>query len=70
MKKIIASILLCMVFTFSMLVVWNWAPQFAELTNLPTRVFDGLAAILLFAAMIMSCLFNEGREELKAKKNI
>ena len=65
MKKILLSLALCFIFTMAMLVSWNWAPQFAQLTHCPTWVFDAIATVCLFAALITSCLCNEGIKELK-----
>jgi len=56
MKKMIVSILACMVLVFGSLVAFE-------------HYADWLACLLFLGALIPSCLFEEGRKEYKAGRN-
>jgi hypothetical protein len=68
MKKILLALTLCVVFTFTAMVSWNWAPQFAQLAHCPTWVFDCIAVVALFSALASPVIFNEGVKEFKGQQ--
>ena len=55
MKKMILSLIACMVLEFCSLVAWNC-------------YHDILAAFLFLCALLPSCLFEQGRQEYKGYK--
>lgn len=66
MKKIIA-IILCMVFAWGSLALWNWAEILAEATDTNAQLFDFFAALCFIVSMCCSCWFNETRKNEKAE---
>ena len=68
MKKMIVYLLLCILFCWGALCVWNWAPDFAKACHTETWLFDSSAVVLFFVALIFSCLCSEQWDKLKGKK--
>ena len=66
MKKFIA-IILCMVFAWGSLALWNWAEILAEATDTNAQLFDFFAALCFIVALCCSCWFNETRKNEKAE---
>lgn len=62
MKKKLISIVLCVVFTFGAVLTWDQADVLAERFHTSDNLYEGIATVLIFAALCCSVVFNEERK--------
>ena len=65
MKKIIISIIVCVLFVMAAIVVWDLSPVWAKSLGCDKMWFDMAAVLLLLCALAPSGYLQEGMKELR-----
>lgn len=66
MKKFL-YIILVVVFAWSGLAIWNWAPQIASSLNVPVQLCDMVFIIFIIISMVFSVLCRDAWKQLRGK---